>query len=98
MKTKKPYNNIRIVAMILLGMVLLSVACDWIAFYVLHTQEISPLIPVSTTQQLAQAVKIMAIVLSSVALPALILFFCRKDRWVVVLCGAAMVFESFYAS
>jgi hypothetical protein len=96
MKAKKTYNNLRIVAKILLAMVLLSVAGDWIAAYVFHSQLFSPIITADTALQLAQAIKVMAIVLSSVALLALIFFFCKKDLWVVILCGAAIAFESLY--
>ena len=98
METKKAYNNLRIVAKILLAMVLLSVAGDWIVAYVLHSQDLSPFFPADTVLQITRAVKVMAIVLSSVAVLALIFFFCKKDLWVVILCGAAMIFEAFYAS
>ena len=98
METKKRYNSLRIVAMILLAYLLFIVAAEWISVYLTNYQLSSPIIPASTLSQINGPLKLMAIVLSAVALPALILFFLKKHLWVVILCGAAIAFQSLYTS
>jgi len=93
----KVYNNLRIVAMITLAILLFSVAGEWITVYLTNYQLSSPIIPASTLAQINGPFKLMAIILSSVALLALILFFCKKHLFVVILCGGTIVFLELYS-